>query len=349
MIGLQVVSYEQYGKTALCAGIGKKLVNAGEKVAYIKPLHIIRQGESRDCSDALFVNEALELGENREQVCPLHISQEELWHNLSEHVDEFAVRIKVACETVAEGKDVLLVESPGILKNDQVSSLACFTLAEKLDTKIILLLCYPIDFKDNNVIQAAQKFGDRLIGVVINQVPESKLSAVQKEAAASLKTHSIVLLGVLPEVRTLSGVSVSEIAATIKGKIISSKDRADELVENIMLGAMSPDSGRDYYNRKKNKIVVTRAERADMQLAALETSTKCLVVSGNKLNASVMVKADDKQIPVMVADQEIKDIIAGIEESLSRAKFRNIQKLQAMSYLLDSHFDYKALNIAIGI
>ena len=349
MISLQIASYGQCGKTALCAGLGKKLVNSGKKVAYIKPIHITPRGKPADCNDALFVNEALELGENKEQVCLIHISQEELGHELSENVDGFSARIKAVCDTVAAGKDVLIVESPGSLKNDQASALACYTIAEKLDTKVILLLCYSAGFKDENTIQATKKFGDRLVGVVINEVPESRLSAVRNEATDFFKAQSIILLGVLPEARTLKGVSVSEVAAAVGGEIISSKDKVDGLIENIMLGAMSPDSGRDYFNRRKNKAVITRAERADMQLAALETSTKCLIISGNRPNASVMVKAEDKNVPVMVVNQEIKDIIAGIEQALSQTKFQNVQKLQAMSALLDSHFDYKALNAAPGI
>ena len=349
MITLQIVSYGLCGKSALCAGIGKKLVNSGKKVAYIKPLCVTGQDKPDDCSDALFISEALELGESKEQACPINISQEELWRNLSENADSFSARIKAACDAVAGGKDVLIVESPGGLKGDQVSTLACFTIAEKISTKVILLLCYSTSFKDNDFVQAAKKFGDKLAGVVINQVPEAKVSAVQAEASEYFKSQSIVLLGVIPEARALAGVSVSEVAAAVSGEIISSKDKAGDLIENVMLGAMSPDSGKDYFNRKKNKVVVTRSERADMQLAALETSTKCLIVTGNKPTASVMVKAEDKKVPVMVVNKDVKDVIAGIEQALANARFQNAQKLQAVTAILDSRFDYKALNAALGI
>jgi uncharacterized protein len=349
MITLQIVSYEQCGKTALSAGIGKKLVNSGKKVGYVKPLHIVSKPGPDECGDALFINEALELGESKDQVCPIHISQEDLWKNLSENAESFAAKIKAACDSVSGGKDVLVVESPGSLKNDQVSELACFTIAEKMNSKVVMLVCYSTSFKDAGIVQAAKKFGDKLVGVVINQVPESRLNAVQGEATEYFKSQSIALLGVLPETRALSGISIGEVAAVINGEIISSKDKAGDLIENVMLGAMSPDTGRDYYGRKKNKAVVTRSERADMQLAALETSTRCLIVSGKKPNVSVMVKAEDKKVPVMMVNKDIKDIIAGIEQALSQAKFQNAQKLQAMSAMLDSRFDYKALNAALGI
>lgn len=348
MIALQIVSYGLYGKTALCAGIGKKLINSGKKVAYIKPLHVTGQSRPEDCSDAMFVNEALELGQSKEQSCLIHITQEELWRNLSENAESFSSRIKAGCDAVAEGRDILIIESPGGIKGDQVSSLACFTIAEKTGSKVILLISYPDGFDDNNFIGDAKKFGDSLAGVVINQVPESRLSVVQGQAAECFKAQSIKLLGVIPEARALMGVSVGEVVATINGEILCSPDKAGDLIENVMLGAMSPDSGRDYFNRKRNKAVITRAERADMQLAALETSTRCLIVTGRKPNASVMVKAEDKKVPVVLVSREINEIIAGIEQALSHARFQNAQKLQAMTTILDNSFDYRMLNAALG-
>lgn len=349
MITLQIVSYEQCGKTALCAGLGRKLVNAGKKVGYIKPLHITAKDTPDDCGDALFIKEVLEIDDDKEKVCPIHVSQEELWRNLSENADVFSSKVKAVCDAVSGGKDILIIESPGNLKGDQVSTLACFTIAEKMNTKVVLTVNYSTGYKDGDLLQAANKLAGKLVGIVINQVPESKISSVKAEAAEYFKSQNIALLGVLPEIRALAGVSVNEVAAAISGQIISSKDRAGDLVENVMLGAMSPDSGRDYYSRKKNKVVVTRSERADMQLAALETSTKCLIITGKNPNASVMVKAEDKKVPVMMVNKDIKDIIAGIEQALAKTKFQNLQKLQAMSAVLDSHFDYKAFNTVLGI
>ncbi len=345
---LQILSYESCGKTALCAGIGKKLVNAGTRVGYIKPIHVT--GQAKDsCADAIFINEALELGENKEQVCPIHLSQEELWSKLSEDIDGFSNTVVAACQKVLAGKDVLIIESPGSLKGDKVSGLAGSTIAEKMDTRIIMLVCYSTGFKDPEIIQSAKKFGDRLVGVVVNQVPESKLDSIQTECSDYFKSQGVNLLGVLPESRTLLGVTVGEIATALGAEIISSKDKSGELVENFMLGAMTPDQVREYYDRKKNKAVVTSTERPDMQLAALDTSTKCLVVAGKKPSTSVMVKAEDKKVPVMVVDRNIEDIVLDIEKALSKARFHNLQKLKAVSAILDSRFDYKALNTALGL
>ena len=349
MTNLQIAAYDPGGKTALCAGIGKKLANSGKKVGFIKPVHVIGQGSKDECLDAIFLNEALELGENKDQLCPLHISQEELWRNLSEDADKFSSKMKAACEKAASGKDILIIESTGAIKNDQVAALACYTMAEAVNARVILLICYCSDYREAEILQVAQKLGDKLVGVVLNQVPVSKLTRVRDECVEYFKSKGVNVLGVLPESRAMLGVTVGEISSAINGNIILFKDKANDLVENVMLGAMSPDSARDYFNRLRNKAVVTGYQRADMQLAALETSTKCLIVTGQKPTTSVMVKAEDKKVPVMIAQKDVNDVIRGIEQALAAAGFHHPQKLQAMSAMLDAGFDYKALNTALGL
>jgi hypothetical protein len=349
MTNLQIAAYDPCGKTALCAGIGKKLANSGKKVGYIKPVHVTGQGSKDECLDAIFLNEALELGENKDQLCPLHISQEELWRNLSEDTVNFSNKIKAACEKAASGKDILLVESPGAIKKDQVAALACYTIAEALSARVLLLICFCSDYREAEILQVTQKLGDKLVGVVLNQVPVSKLTRVCDECVEYFKSNGVNVLGVLPESRSMLGVTVGEISSAINGDITLYRDKANDLVENVMLGAMSPDSARDYFNRLRNKAVVTGYQRADMQLAALETSTKCLIVTGQKPSLSVMVKAEDKKVPVMVAQKDVNDVIRGIEQALAAAGFHHPQKLQAMSAMLDTGFDYKALNAALGL
>jgi len=348
MTNLQIAAYDPCGKTALCAGIGKKLANSGKKVGYIKPVHVTGQGNKDECLDAIFLNEALELGENKEQLCPLHISQEELWRNLSEDADNFSQKLKPACETAAAGKDILVIESTGAIKNDLVALLACYTLAEAINARVILLICYCSDYREAEILQVTQKLGDKLVGIVLNQVPLSKLTRVRDECLEYFKSKGVNVLGVLPESRAMLGVTVGEISSAISGDIILFRDKAGYLVENVMLGAMSPDSARDYFNRLRNKAVVTGYQRADMQLAALETSTRLLIVTGQKPSPSVMVKAEDKKIPVMVTQKDVNDVIRGIEQAMAAAGFHHPQKLQAMSAMLDTGFDYKALNTALG-
>jgi len=348
MVTLQVISFQTKGKSLLCTGLGKKFVGSGKKVGYIKPVNILDDGEKENYGEADYIREVFELDQSKEQLYPLHLQPQDLWRNLTEDEDNFSNKVIKSCHNVAEGKDILLVEGCGDLRDDKVSALACYLMAEKLDARVIVLAGFSPDFKTGEVFQILEKLKQRLIGVIVNQVPESKIKLLQNEIIESFKGQGIPVLGILPESRALAGVSVEEIAQAVGGEIISSKNKAGELVENVMLGAMTPDSGRDYFNRKKNKAVIARSERADMLLAALETSTKCLVVSKEKPSTSVLVKAEDKNVPVLVVNKEIPDILAGIEQALVQARFQNTQKLKTLAGLLDSGLDFKALSASLG-
>jgi len=48
-----------------------------------------------------------------------------------------------------------------------------------------------------------------------------------------------------------------------------------------MVGAMNVDSALAHFRRQPNKAVITGGDRPDIQLAALETSTRCLILTGN--------------------------------------------------------------------
>jgi BioD-like phosphotransacetylase family protein len=348
MTVLQIISFDSCCKTTLAAGFGKKLLNSGRKVGYIKPVHARDKGDAADCVDAEFMKGVLEIPDGVEVLCPLHVSQEDLWKSLSEDIENFTAKIKADCDKAASGKDVLIMESPAGLKGNKVAELAATTMLEKLGGKAVLMVCYDTGYKNQELVQFAKKLGDKLVGLVINRVPEAKASAVQKEAGDYLKAENIVLLGVIPESRALMGASIAEITSAIGGELLTFKEKAGDLVENVMLGAMTPDSGKDYFSRLKNKAVVTRSERADMQLAALDTQVKCLIISGGKPTTSVMVKADDKKVPLIVVDKDIQDIVGGIEQALAAARFNNRGKLQVISNLMENRIDFKALNTALG-
>jgi BioD-like phosphotransacetylase family protein len=113
---------------------------------------------------------------------------------------------------------------------------------------------------------------------------------------------------------------------------------------------MTLDSGATYFNRKENKAVVIRGDRADMQLAALETSTKCLILTNNlKPLPAVVSQAQDKHVPIIMVKQDTSAAIAGIEEALIKASFRNPRKLETFGNVLDRYFDFEALYSELGL
>ena len=75
MVALYVTSLiGAAGKTMICAGLGKNLLNNGKKVGFFKPI-IAESVEGTD-GDALFMKQALNLDEPVDSICPVISGQE---------------------------------------------------------------------------------------------------------------------------------------------------------------------------------------------------------------------------------------------------------------------------------
>jgi BioD-like phosphotransacetylase family protein len=347
---LYITSMGTVGKTALCAGIGKKLLDRGINVGFLVPVQLSGSSNDDGYKDAAFIREAFGLAESSEQLCPIRLSKRELWQGLTGEVADFKQQLKQVYRNVSRGKDIVLMEGLGNLDVDKVAALACYTISDALGARVIILLHYSSTLDVSKILQVCKRLGQLLLGVIINFVPKPKIEAVKQELTALFSEAGIKVLGVLPEVRSLLGVSIGELAKILDGEVLTCPEDIDDIVENIMLGAMTIDSGVEYFARKTDKAAVIRGERPDMQLAALETSTKCLIVTNNiKPLPAVVSQAEEKHVPIILVKQDTNATIAGIEGVLAKASFRSPQKLNMFGEVLNRYFDFEALNSGLGL
>ena len=349
MVALYITSMESSGKTALCAGIGRKLLGLGVKVGFFIPVQLLETSGTNGNEDADFIKRTFDLTESGEQLYPVRLSQIELWRSLTTEVADFTSKLKQVYRTISRNRDIVIMEGLGNLGVDKVSDLACYTIAEALEASVIIALRYTPNLDVSKIAHIGEKLGQPL-GVVINLVPKSKIEEVRLELSPLFDEAGVKIFGILPEVRSLLGVSVGELAGILDGEILTSPESADEMVENVMVGAMTLDSGAMYFNRKENKAVVVRGDRADMQLAALETSTKCLILTSNlKPLPAVVSQAQDKHVPIIMVKQDNSAAIAGIEEALIKTSFRDPRKLETFGDVLDRYFDFEAIYSELGL
>ena len=349
MVALYITSMESSGKTALCAGIGRKLLGLGVKVGFFIPVQLLETSGTNGNEDADFIKRTFDLTESGEQLYPVRLSQIELWRSLTTEVADFTSKLKQVYRNISRNRDIVIMEGLGNLGVDKVSDLACYTIAEALEASVIIALRYAPNLDVSKIAHIGEKLGQPL-GVVINLVPKSKIEEVRIELSPLFDEAGVKIFGILPEVRSLLGVSVEELAGILDGEILTSPESADEMVENVMVGAMTLDSGAMYFNRKENKAVVVRGDRADMQLAALETSTRCLILTSNlKPLPAVVSQAQDKHVPIIMVKQDNSAAIAGIEEALIKTSFRDPRKLEIFGNVLDRYFDFEALYSELGL
>jgi hypothetical protein len=87
-----------------------------------------------------------------------------------------------------------------------------------------------------------------------------------------------------------------------------------------------------------------------MQMAALETSTRCLVISGGTAPVdSVRYTAESKGVPIIVTGNDTDTIVKNIEEALGRARFNQEKKLLRLAELVESHLDFPAICKGLGL
>jgi BioD-like phosphotransacetylase family protein len=294
------------GKTAICAGIGKYLTGEGRSVGYLKPLS---SGEND--TDVTFIRSVL---------------------GLAEVVKE---------PDMLKGKDVVLVE--GTVGPDAADSIsqATYGAAKEMKAKVIAVESYT--GQASGYIDSYKGFGNSLAGIIINKVPQSQLKQITEKTKAEFEAAGIAVLGLIPESRSLLSITVGELAQSLNGNILNSSEKTDELVDNYMLGAMVVDSGLDYFNRKTNKAAVIRLDRPDMQLAALETPTRCLVLSGGSASPpyTVLQRAEIKGIPIITTDCSTSDVIDIVEESLVKARCGQAKKVPALAEIIKQNVDLK--------
>jgi len=305
---LYIVSAEEaVGKTAISAGIAVNLLNAGKKVGFLKP----QVFETHSDGDIGFMRKVLGLSD------------------------------LVNAPDLIKGRDIVLVEATLGKKPGDATSKETYGAAKSMKARAIAVEAY--SGEPSKYIDLYQGFGESLLGVIINKVPQSQLKRVKEEAAAQFGAAGIKVLGVVPENRFLLAITIGELAESIQGKILNNADKAGELVENYMLGALVIDSGPAYFGRKINKAAVIRQDRPDMQLAALETPTNCLVLSGSSQAPiyNVLSKAESKGVPIITTETAVPDIIASIENTLMKTRLHQEKKLVKLAEIVKQNLDMK--------
>lgn len=339
MVALYLVSAaEAAGKTMIAAGVGKRLLGDGKKVGFFKPIIAEKKPTGSD-DDAKFMKQVLSLSEPVESLCPLIGGERSL-----------PDRIREAYIEVSQNKDVVIIEGRCGQRPDDNLSKDAYEIAAALKAKVISVEDYANGSSPAEFMNSYKGFGENLLGLALNKVPESRLKRVCEEMTSKFNENELRILGVLPEDRALFTLTVGELADSIQGEILNNAEKSAELVENLMLGAMAVDSGLEYFSRKANKVVVVRGDRPDMQMAALETSTRCLVISGGKAPIDyVRYKAEDKGIPLISTANDTSAVVQSIEDALDKARFHQEKKLVKLSEILEQNLDFLAIYKGLGL
>ncbi|MBI4786231.1 MAG: phosphotransacetylase family protein [Chloroflexi bacterium] len=255
-----------------------------------------------------------------------------------------------ALADVSKDKDVVLIEGAADLVEGTLVGLPPQKVAERLNARVLAVTKYANDFALDGVLAAQAQFGGRFLGAVLNAVAQPRIEFVEQSVAAALKTRGVTVYATLPQERLLLSMTVNEIADVLEAEIIGPTDRGEELVENLMVSAMSMESALSYFRRTPNKAVITGGDRADIQLAALETLTRCLVLTGNLRPSPLIIgRAEELGVPLIIAGQDTLSAVQVIQQYFGKTRLRQPRKVERFQELLDARFDFARLYADLGI
>lgn len=348
---LLIGSTEAYsGKSATIFGLSHQLQQKGLDVAYGKPLGncVFESNSSVVDEDVQFVTQILKLPEDRLLPTLLAMDEGAIQKRLGGE-DQTDYRQRVSQYLQRPIGDLVLLEGPGNLEEGSLFGLSLLQVAEEVDAKVLLVSRYKSLLSVEALLSAKQRLGNRLIGVVINDIPSKQLESVGAQIGSFLERQGIPVLGMLPKSALLRSVSVAELVHQLHAEVLCRSDRLDLMVESLAIGAMNVNSALKYFRKRHNMAVVTGGDRVEIQLAALESSTQCLILTGQMPPSSfILTKAEELEIPILSVDLDTLTTVEIVDRTFGQVRLHEPIKVQCIRALMQTHFDIDRLLTQLG-
>jgi len=353
MATLYVTSPETFsGKSAMCVGLGKRFIRDGYRVGYMKPVstNATRTGGICVDEDAEFMKHTFQLTEPVTALSPICLDAADVEAVLRGEKNDFVRHLQETFASVSEEKDIMLLEGGSSLTEGSMLGLPTPEVSQLLGARELVVVKYNTVSVVDDILGSKSVLRTSMLGAVINAVPRPKIEFVHNTVVPYLEKRGVKVYAVLPQERILLSISVRELARVLGAELLCCADRIDELVENLMIGAMSVDSALSHFRRKPNKAVITGGDRPDIQLAALETSTKCLILTGNLHPSPIILgRAEEVGVPMLLVSKDTLTTVEIIEQFFGKTRFHQEKKIQRFERLLDANLDFASLYVDLGI
>ncbi len=352
---LYVTSTKRFsGKTALCVGLATRLREKGLVTGYMKPISTTARaiGERIEDEDAVFIRSVLGQTDPLDLMVPLILSEQEARAALERTgSQEVETRIKDAHRAISENKDVVIMEGGSSLREGWIVNLAPPRIAQVIGARTLVVVPYQNTLQAVDDLLAAHAwFGGLAVGAVINSVPQYNMGLIQDKVKPYMEKRGLPVLAVIPRNKVLMSISIRELVDELGGKVLCCQHADDELVETLMVGAMSAESALTHFRRGVNKVVITGGDRPDIQLAALETSTRCLILTGNLQPSSLIIGlAEERGVPIVLSHYDTMKTMEIVEGFFGKTRFHQPKKVEHFKTLLEKHMDFAALGKALGL
>ena len=337
------------GKSAVVLGLARQLLQKGVPVRLGKPLadsaEASQPGEALIDDDVRFVGQILGLGDD--QLVPsVHLQGEQPARHrlLSGDLQAGAGFDQLRQRLQADGDGITLLEASGNLHDGLLYGLSLAQVAHGLQAPVLLVHAWEACSNVEPLLAAQQQLGDLLCGVVLNGVPPEQVDALRADVVPAMEALGLPVLGVMPRSPLLRSVTVEELVRRLDARVLCCHDRLDLLVETLSIGAMNVNSAMEFFRRRRNMAVVTGADRTDIQLAALEASTQCLILTGaGEPLPQLLSRAEELEVPLLKVEHDTLTTVEVVESTFGHVRLHESVKATFAFRLVEEHCDFRPL------
>jgi hypothetical protein len=297
--------------------------------------------------DTFLMKDLLNLDDPLEALTPVLLNQRYLDQYGDVDYAAFRQRIVKSFETISEGMDAIMIEAL------HEPSLGCFIglsvprLAKALGSCVLLVSSTQKDYVVDEVIFEKERIcaeGANCLGIVFNYIPKMHIERVRDLMAPILGKHGIPTWGIIPECTPITAPSVGMIAEVLNAEILSGQGKEDLLVENYLVGAMTQESAIRYFRTTPRKAIITGGDRPDICLAALETDTSALILTGN-LHPDVLViaRADERGVPILLVPYDTFTTVRKLDDVTGKIRIGDSKRVALARDLVSDYVDWEGL------
>jgi uncharacterized protein len=337
------------GKSATILGIADRLQEKGIKIAYAQPV------VSGNATNPLVTDGDTKLMAQALSLAPAQLGLPLLVLDAAKSIDRLTGvdcqdYAKLLQESVQLPSDLVILEGGANLYEGSLFDLATAQVAESLGAGVVLVNRYHPVSSIDLLISAQRQLGQRLLGCIINDIPRDRVETVQTTLVPYLEQAGIPVFGIVHRNGLLRSVTVKQLVEQLDAEVLCRPDRLDLMVESLSIGAMNVNSALEYFRRGNNMAVVTGGDRADIQLAALETSTQCLILTGHLSPQPFIVsRAEDLEIPILSVDLDTLTTVEIIDRAFGQVRLQEAIKINCARELFGNHCEIDRLISMLGI
>ncbi len=188
--------------------------------------------------------------------------------------------------------------------------------------------------------------------IVLTSVPqgEEEEARTRVHAIAARLDGSVTLAGMLPQDRLLAAPSLEQMAAALETSLDASEGAGKEAVEWIEIGPITAHPGSIHFAAVGSKAIVTRGDRPDVALAALDVDAQCLILSGGREPLRyVLERTEEDEVPLIATALTTSEAVQRLGPLYGEGTFSGTRKRERAARLIEQHVDLDALGRLLGL